>query len=157
MRKYIVLLTLIVFSSSSAYAINLIGRTGIGYSNQFVSDLDAISFKFQRSRDLAYGAMLAVDGDSDYVNYGIGLKLFKYIFDEPHLNFYAAGLLGLLEKDDESGYQFDGTLGSEFHVPGIESIGFSFEFGFSVNKLGDSTNVQTVGYNFFSAAVHFYL
>ncbi|MCB9092808.1 MAG: hypothetical protein H6621_04105 [Halobacteriovoraceae bacterium] len=156
MRKILLILTLSTLSTAS-FAVNMMGRTGIGYSNQLISDLDALSFKVQKSRDLAYGALLAIDGDDENIDYGLGVKIYKYIFDEPQLNFYGAALIGLIQRDDESGFQVDGTLGSEFHIPGIESVGFSFEFGISVNKLDSSTRVQTVGYNFFSAAVHFYL
>jgi hypothetical protein len=48
------------------------------------------------------------------------------------------------------------TLGTEFSFEGLESIGFSFEFGISINKL-DDVRIQTTGNNFVTAGVHFYL
>ncbi len=156
MHKLIFFVTLFLFSFSS-HAINMMGRTGLGFSSQLKGDLTGLSFKFQKTRDIAYGAIVAINSDDNNVDYGLGGKMYKLIFDEPHLNFFASGLLAALRTNDESGFQVDGTMGSEFHIPGIESIGFSFEFGFSINRLNSSTNIETVGYNFLSAAVHFYL
>lgn len=155
MKKFILLCGILI--SSQTFAINMLGRIGIGYSSQFIGNLHALSFKVQKSKDMAYGAMVAIDGNDNSVDYGLGGKLYRTIFDEPHLNFYAAGLVAALRRNDQSGFQVDGTLGSEFHIPGIESIGFSFEFGISINKLNSSTSVSTVGYNFLNAAIHFYL
>lgn len=140
-----------------SYALNLIGRMGIGMSNQLISDISSISFKVHRSRKTAMGAVIGIDANSDSMDYGAGLKIYRLIFDEPHLNFFGSGLIALINVDDKSGYQGDLTLGTEFHIPGIESIGFSFEFGVSINKLDDSTHFQTVGYNFIVAGVHFYI
>ena len=57
---------------------------------------------------------------------------------------------------DESGFQFDLTFGSEFHFTGLNSLGFSFEFGISMNKM-DTFIVETVGHHFITAGIHFYL
>lgn len=148
---------LLLFYSSTTSALNLTGRLGMGMSNQFAHDLPAISFKVQNSNSSAYGGMIALDSNSNNTDYGIGLKGYRILFDEPHLNFYFAGLVGLLKKNDISGYQIDGTMGSEFHIPGLESIGFSFEFGLSFNKVNDVRHFETSGYHFVAAAVHFYL
>ena len=106
------------------------------------------------------GAMFGLKSGDD-TNYAAGLKLFRIIYDEPQLNFYLAGLGGIYNYQDgsetESGYQFDGTFGTEFHLQGLESVGFSFEFGLSFNKFNGTTNFETVGYDILTAAVHFYL
>jgi len=59
-------------------------------------------------------------------------------------------------NSSESGFQVDVTLGSEFSFRGLESLGFSLEFGVSLNKLSDFV-VETVGNNYLVSAVHFYL
>ncbi len=146
-----------LFLPYSAQALNLMGRLGVGMSNQFVSDMPALSFKVQNGSASAFGGLIALDSNSNNADYGIGLKAYRLLFDEPHLNFYLAGLGALLKKDDKSGYQIDGTMGSEFHIPGLESIGFSFEFGISFNKINDVRHIETTGYNFVTAAIHFYL
>ena len=60
-------------------------------------------------------------------------------------------------EETENGYQVDGTLGSEFSFQGLESLGFSFEFGISFNKYQGESRIQTIGVNFIQSAIHFYL
>ena len=156
-KLYLQLAVLFLLLSSGAQALNLTGRLGMGLSNQLANDLPAISFKVQNSGSTAYGGLVAIDSNTDYTDYGFGLKGYRLLFDEPHLNFYFAGMAALLKKNDKSGYQIDGTMGSEFHIPGLESIGFSFEFGLSLNKVNDVRHFETTGYQFVTAAVHFYL
>jgi len=57
----------------------------------------------------------------------------------------------------EQGYQVDGLFGTEFSFQGMESVGFSFEFGLGMYKYQDETHIATVGYNVVRSAVHFYL
>lgn len=157
------LLTLIIFalislnSKASVHA----GRLGLGYSNQFVNNLPAVSFKLQKSPVMALGGMLAYSNEDVGGGYGAGLKIYRLIFDEPFLNFYGSILGALVKKNisttrSESGFQFDFTFGSEFTFRGIESIGFSFEFGVSLNKVEDLV-IETTGNSFITAGVHFYL
>jgi hypothetical protein len=94
--------------------------------------------------------------------YGAGVKFYRIIYDEPQLNFYLAGLLASQNYLDDNrtvnGFQMDGTLGTEFHFSGLESIGFSFEFGFSARSVAPGgTSFQTLGDQMLTAAVHFYL
>ena len=70
---------------------------------------------------------------------------------------FLAALSEVVNNQTESGFQIDGTFGSEFHFAGIESLGFSMEFGISVNTLGSDTDISTMGSSFLKAAVHFYL
>lgn len=139
------------------------GRLGVGLSNQLARTLDApaISMKFQQSRAMSLGGMFAMDND-DQGGYGAGVKLYRHLFEEPQLHFYAAAMAAYVQKkqlfgeSDLNGFQVDLTLGSEFSFTGLQSLGFSFEFGLSMNKLDDFT-VQIVGDHIVHAAVHFYL
>ena len=140
-----------------SHALNLLGRLGLGFSNQLANNLPALSFKVQNSKATAYGGLLAVDSNDQSTDYGLGLKFYRLLFDEPHLNFFASAMGALLKKNDLSGHQIDGTLGSEFHIPGLESIGFSLEFGLSWNKVNDEKHLETTGLSFINAGVHFYL
>lgn len=147
---------LITIFCADAKAYSLIGRLGMGTTNQLVGDMQAISIKVQRSRNTAFGAVMGLSSGTT-TDYGFGVKLYRIIYDEPQLNFFAAGLLALLSQNDNSGFQADATFGTEFHIQGIESIGFSFEFGASLNKLDDDTTFETVGHSIVKAAIHFYL
>lgn len=141
---------------------NLSGRLGIGLTNQVVTGIDAISFKLQRNRGSALGALVGLDSSSDQSNYAAGLKGYKIIYDEPQLNFYST-LSGIAftfqdaEDDTESGYQIEAAFGTEFAFQGLESVGFSFEFGVGVIKEDGAAAVKTIGHNVIASAVHFYL
>jgi hypothetical protein len=154
---YFITLLFTTLYGNSVSALNLTGRLGMGMSNQFANGLPAISFKVQNSSSSAYGGLVALDSNTDNTDFGLGVKGYRLLFDEPHLNFFLAGMAGMLKKNDISGYQIDGTMGSEFHIPGLESIGFSFEFGLSFNKVENVRHFETAGYQFVTAAVHFYL
>lgn len=146
-------------------AADLRGRMGIGFSNQLANDLPAISLKVQQSKTFALGGLVGFKSDEDNTLYGVGLRFYRIIFDEPQLNFYLAGLVATQSYLDpatdstKSGYQVDGTLGTEFHFSGLESIGFSFEFGISARNTDPEggSSFQTLGDHFLKAAVHFYL
>jgi hypothetical protein len=160
--KFLVFFFLIL--PTICWGADLRGRMGLGMSNQLANDVPAISLKVQQSKTFAMGAVLGFKSDQDNTLYGAGIKLYRIIFDEPQLNFYLGGLLATenyLTGDSkvESGYQVDGTMGTEFHFAGLESLGFSLEFGLSVRKAEEDSGstFQTLGDNFLKAAVHFYL
>lgn len=161
-KRILLLVTFLFVFASSTFAIDRTGRLGLGFSNQFKSDIPAISFKIQKSKSTALGALLAFDTETSSGGWGAGVKLFRNIFEEPQLNFYGAMLGGLINKKQgagnaaKTGFQLDLTLGSEFSFAGLASLGFSFEFGVSFNKVNDF-RVQTVGDSFIVAAAHFYL
>ena len=146
------------------WAADLRGRLGVGMTNQLANDVPAISLKIQQSKTFAVGGLVGFKSDEDATLYGAGVKFYRIIFDEPQLNFYFAGLFASEsyldeQKKSQTGFQIDGTLGSEFHFQGLESLGFSLEFGVSVRKADETggTSFQTLGDNFLKAAVHFYL
>jgi hypothetical protein len=162
MKQFFILL--LALCPTLLMAADLRGRMGIGFSNQLANNLPAISLKVQQSKTFAIGGLVGFKSDEDHTLYGAGVKFYRIIFDEPQLNFYLAGLLATGNYVDsetdktKSGYQVDGTLGTEFHFQGLESIGFSFEFGVSArNTANGGSGFQTLGDNFLKAAVHFYL
>lgn len=146
-----------------AFGADLRGRLGIGATNQLANGLPALSLKIQQSKTFALGGLLGFRSNQDNTIYGTGIKFYRIIFDEPQLNFYLAGLFAhqsYLDGDKvKTGYQADGTLGSEFHFAGLESIGFSFEFGISARNTdpGPGNSIQTLGDHLIRAGVHFYL
>lgn len=160
-----ILLLILLVTGINAHAIDLRGRLGVGATNQLANDLPALSLKLQQSKSFALGGLLGLKSDQDHTLYGVGIKFYRIIFDEPLLNFYLAGLFATQNYWDDqkektkTGFQVDATLGSEFHFQGIESLGFSVEFGFSARDVGKSegTSFETLGDNFIKAAIHFYL
>jgi hypothetical protein len=153
---------LFVLFSLSSYAMPLAGRLGVGMTNQVVTGIDSLSVKLQRNRSIAVSGIFGLDSSNESSNYALGIKVFRLIYDEPQLNFFSSlSAIGFTYLDEnektESGYQVDATFGSEFTFQGLESIGFSFEFGIGMNRYLNKTTVKTVGHNMFMSAVHFYL
>lgn len=160
--KQILTILLFLFSIQT-FGADLRGRMGVGASNQLANGIPAISLKIQQNKRFALGGILGFRSDQDMTLYGAGAKFYRIIFDEPQLNFYLAGLFATENYLDGSkmktGFQVDGTLGTEFHLQGLESLGFSFEFGLSAREAdGDGgTSFETLGDNIIKAAIHFYL
>jgi len=143
-----------------ALATERIGRMGVGFTNQLKNDIPAVSFKLQKSKSFAFGGLLGIN-TSDTGGWAAGLKGYRNIFDEPYLTFYAHFMGALINKktntiQDDTGFQFDLGLGTEFSFQGLQSLGFSVEFGLSMYKIDEFT-IETTGSNFVVAAVHFYL
>lgn len=149
----------LLFSSAYAYSDERKGRLGIGFSNQLKIDVPALSVKIHQGKSFALGGLFGIN-TGDEGGYGAGLKMYNLIYDEPQLNFYLSFLGALLSDKtngaSDNGFQTDLTFGSEFSFSGLESIGFSFEFGVSINKIRE-VEVETTANHFVTAGVHFYM
>ncbi len=162
MKRILILIAFIAMRITTSQAdVNVLGRMGLGFTNQLANDMGAISFKVQRSRAVAMGVVLGFKAEDSETTFGAGVKLYRNIYEEPNLRFYMAGLLAavseVINNNKESGMQIDGTMGTEFHFNSIESVGFSFEVGVSVNTLGTGTTISTLGDKFAILSAHFYL
>lgn len=157
--KSILILFLFTLSFHSM-AFDKIGRLGVGMSNQLKTNVPSLSFKMQKNRSVAFSGLASISTASEDGGFGVGLKIFRNIFDEPQCNFYFAGMGAILNtkvnSTSYSGFQFDLSFGSEFHFVGLNSIGFSFEFGASATK-AKNFSFQTLGSSFVVSGIHFYL
>ncbi len=155
------LLFLLLLGGREAYARDLQGRVGVGYNSQFAnsavdSPVPGLSVKYALSRDLAVEAVVGMRTSSP-TNTVSGVKLFKNLFIETNLNFYMALGGAVLAANGNSGVELIGTLGAEFFIPGLESLGFSFEAGGGLHNLtNDSFSFRTLGASFVDAGMHFY-
>lgn len=154
-----------LFFGRWAHGRELQGRLGLGFNTQFsnLSTSDpvglkrpaGISMKYGFTRDIALefiaGAALATP-----TNVLVGAKFFKNIFYETHLNFYATAGGALLVVDGTTGFEFQGGVGVEFFIPGIDSLGFSTEVGISAGNPGGTLLVRTLGLSFLNAGIRFY-
>ncbi|MGZ3692401.1 MAG: hypothetical protein ACXVLQ_06740 [Bacteriovorax sp.] len=159
-KTHLLVFSLLLLLSAPSMAFDKVNRLGLGMSNQLKNDFPALSFKMQKNRSFAVGGLFGISSNPDNGGYGVGLKVYRNLFDEPQLNFYFAGMGALIDnkvnRTNYSGFQFDLSLGSEFHFTGLNSLGFSFEFGASAFKKKDFV-FQTLGNNFIVSAIHFYL
>ena len=158
--RLMVLVVLAAFHSKTAEARDLSGRLGLGFNNQFMPSQSAgpgaISFRYALARDLGTELVLGVDTEGDRSTIA-GLKLMKNVFLETNLNFYFALGVGYAQSQGDSGIEFLGTFGTQFFIPGLESIGFSTEAGFAGDTVGGGMSFRTLGVSFVNAGIHFYL
>ncbi|MCB9061784.1 MAG: hypothetical protein H6622_09705 [Halobacteriovoraceae bacterium] len=162
MKQFLIMaiITLTYIITPCTYAdVDHTGKLGIGLTDQLANGLDGLSFKIRKSRSTAFGGVLGLSTKEIGGGIGAGLKFYRYLIEEPYLNFYTSAFAAFITRktaiETQTGFQVDITLGSEFHFPSLESIGFSFEFGASMNKL-DEFVFETVGKSFVSAGIHFY-
>jgi hypothetical protein len=145
---------------SSAHARDLQGRLGLGYNAEFANfnmthGVPAVSLKYAITRDLAMEGVVGVATTSPG-NTVTAAKFFKNLFFETNLNFYTMVGGGIITANSKSGSQFIGGFGTEFFIPGIESLGFSMETGGSFDNVTGSFVFKTLGVSFLNAGMHFY-
>ena len=154
------LLALLLLGGPAAHARELTGRLGLGYNGQFANTnvsggVPAIALKYGFSRDIAAEAIVAASTTSPS-NSAFGVKFFKNLFFETNLNFYFMLGGGLVTGGGSSGAQFMSGFGTEFFIPGLESVGWSMELGGSFDNLSGSFALKTMGVSFLNAGMRFY-
>lgn len=159
MRHQILISLLVFLFTLPSFATDRRGHLGVGFNNQLKNDLTSLSIKFQGSRTFAFETLAGFKSGADG-GYGLGIKVYRILFDEPQLNFYLGTLVALEQKKSagvsKSGFQFDLTFGSEFHFAGLHSLALSIDFGASIYKF-DELTIETTASGFVSAAIRFYL
>ena len=154
----------LLFFSPVAEAKDLTNRLGIGYKNQFSVDLPGIAAQYYPSPELGLAAVLGVDTESDHSKFGFMAKIMKVVFQEDNLNFYMGAGAGLLSEEvtvagtstNESGFELMGMVGCEFFLPGLESLGFSFEAGAGITSVSSGVRFRTFGDSPLRAGMTFY-
>lgn len=145
----------------SAHARDLQGRMGLGYNAQFANyresggTVPAIALKYGFTKDIAIEGVLGI-ATTKPGNSVIGVKLFKNLFFETNLNFYYMLAAGLVAANNKSGTDFQSGFGSEFFIPGLESIGLSMEVGAEITNITGSFVFRTLGASFLHAGMRFY-
>lgn len=161
MRFILEIIVLLCGFSGITQARERTGRLGVGMSNQLINEIPAISFKLQRSPSFAFGLLAGLDTEKEDGGAGAGFKVYRILFEEPNLNFYVSALGAFISDKvlgtSYSGFQVDLGAGTEFNFSAVESLGFSVEFGLSMNKLKHDFRFQTMGHSMVVAGVHFYL
>lgn len=154
---------LFLLLTSPAQAKELVGRVGLGYNAQFANTaltngVPAISVKY----GLAPRAMIEAVGGFYSGSDGSGVAALKYlqtIHAESYANFYFLLGGGYVSANHRTGTEWIGGLGGEFFIPGVDSVGLSFEAGMSLENLTSTSGsyvLKTFGISFIQAGMHFY-
>jgi hypothetical protein len=157
MRKAILILFLF---GSFAEAKDLTHRLGIGYSSATSLDLPSVAAKYHVSPTIALGTSLGVDTLKNESRFALSLRLYRTIFVEEHLNFYGgAGVSSIqheLDGNNNSGFELAGFFGVEFFLPGLDSLGVSFDAGIGVASDTTGTRFRTIADHPLKAGMIFY-
>lgn len=161
------ILFLLVFSASllgatSASAMDLANRLGVGYSNQFDNDVDlpAITARYYPNARTGFSLAVGVNTKDQYSRFGVLGKLYRIVFAENNMNFYVGGGAGMLSVEtagnNNSGFLLMGFLGGEFFFAGLENLGFTFEAGVGIRSDSDGTLFRTIGDHPLRGGIIFY-
>jgi hypothetical protein len=158
--KVLVIVGFQLFASSIAGAKDMSQRLGVGFKNQFASDLPGIAAQYWPSADLGLSATVGIDTQTNNSKFGGMLKLYRVIYDEQNLNFYMGAGAGLLSQEtagrNESGFEVQAFTGVEFFLHGLENLGFSFETGIAITSMSSATRFRTFGDSPVRAGMTFY-
>lgn len=160
------LLTFIFILPSFCFAKDLNHRLGVGYAEQTGVEVPSLRAKYFLQPDLALSADVGIQtGDKDSA-FGLLVKIYKTIFPEDNLNFYFGGGVGLISQKisaahggsgkNDSGFSLTAFAGTEFFIPGIDSVGISFEAGVGVVSIRSDTNFRTIADSPIKAGMVFY-
>jgi hypothetical protein len=162
MRRSSLILLLIglVLFTSPGYAKDLASRLGIGYSDQFSTDLPSMKVKYYPSNDIAFSAALGTDTLKDRSKFGLSARMYKTIFSEENLIFYGGLGGGILSVEHggkaDSGFELAGFFGAEFFIPGLDNLGISFDAGLGVTSVSTGVRFRTVADHPLRAGIIFY-
>ncbi len=160
-------LTVIIFivtqlvTSPECVARDLHGRLGLGYNGQFAvsqsqNGVPAISVRYgltsRTQVELIAGFYSGTNGS------GItAAKLMQTIHPETYMNFYYLIGGGAVNSGTHSGSEWIGGFGTEFFIPGVDSVGIAFEAGLDYENITSTSFVlKTFGLSFYNVGMHFY-
>ena len=145
---------------ASVMAKDLSSRLGVGYKDQFYTSTPSIAVQYYPGPSLGFSLALGVDTQESNSRFGLMAKLYRVIFQEDNMNFYMGSGAGLLSEEvnnkNQSGFELNGFVGAEFFLPGLESLGFSFEAGVAVTSVSSQVRFRTFGDSPLRAGMIFY-
>lgn len=144
----------------AAQAKDLASRLGIGFRNTLVTtELPSVATIYYPSPDIGLVASLGVDTQEQNSMFALAGGIRRIIFKEDNMNFFGAGQAAIVNQEvaaeKDSGFEMAATVGGEFFIPGLESLGFNFETGMGVTTV-KKTRFRTLGESFATAGMIFY-
>jgi hypothetical protein len=150
------------FFGSSVFAKDLSQRMGVGYSDQWGinSSMPSLSVRYYPNQQYGVQGSVGVDTQQNHNRFGASAKFIKLVFREDNMNFYIAAMGGLVSRESSgstsSGLDAAALFGGEFFLPGLESLGFSFEAGAGITSVSSSMRFRTIGDSPLRAGMFFY-
>lgn len=153
------MLIALLLSLPTAEAKDLRSRFGVGFHQQFGSTT-ALSFRYglpmpKPTQNVQVEADFGLDlAAAEPGVFFAGGRLLYTVVAEDNLNLYLGAGAGYAGAGDKGFLRLQPAVGAEFFLFGVENLGFSVEWGVSVD-LAEEWAVQTVG-TAPNAAVHYY-
>jgi hypothetical protein len=146
--------------TSSAEAKDLTSRLGLGFKDQSSIGLPSIALQYWPGADLGLSASIGLDTQTGSSKFSAMAKIYRVIFPEDNLNFYMGAGAGVLSVEttgnNQSGFELMGFAGVELFIPGLESVGWSFEVGTAIKSISSGTQFRTFGDSPIRAGAVFY-
>lgn len=149
----------VMLASMGASAKDLTNRLGVGFRNSYAIDLPAAAVSYYPNQDFGVIGALGMDTQTDNSKFAITGGVRRLIFREENMNFFMGGQLSMVSQqvsgDTNSGFDLGGLVGSEFFLPGLDSLGFNLETGVGVTNV-KNIRFRTFGDTFLRAGIFFY-
>lgn len=156
----LVLLSGLTVLAAVAQAKDLTSRLGVGYRNSLVTmSLPSVAAFYYPSPDTGVVGSLGVDTEDNNSKFAFAGAVRRIIFKEDHMNFFGGGQVAIVNQETtatkDSGFELAATVGGEFFLPGLDSLGFNFETGMGITTV-KKTRFRTMGDSFLNAGIAFY-
>jgi hypothetical protein len=152
-------LSTLVGFSPRAEAKDMRQRLGIGVKNNSSFDLPSLAAVYWAANEIAFTGGIGMDTQKDNSKLSLSAGVRRMIFFEDHLNFYFGGNLAMINyevaSDKQSGWELSALFGTEFFLPGLDNLGFTFEGGAGVISMRE-VRFRTVADNPLRAGIIFY-
>lgn len=139
---------------------DLTNRLGVGYSDQFGESLPSLAVRYYPNPNMGLSASLGIDTRKDNSRFGFMARVHRVVFMEDHMNFYMGAGVGILSVETagstSSGFEVSGFFGSEFFLPGLDSLALMFEAGMGVTSVTSEIRFRTIGDSPIRAGMVFY-
>jgi hypothetical protein len=165
MLKHFFTFVFITLMASSVFAVDLANRLGLGYSQQIgATEVPLITAHYYPNSRFGLSGGVGIDTKKDESKFAALLKAHRIIFTENQMNFYMGGAVGYSNHElmtgttveDRSNFEMMALIGGEFFFTGLDSLGFSFETGISVQTGDGGSRFRTIGDHPFRAGIVFY-
>lgn len=138
----------------------LTSRLGVGYKNQFSVDLPSLAAQYYPNNEIGLSGTLGLATGNDNSKFGLMFRIHRIVFPEERMNFYMGAGAGLLSSKvgttNDSGFELQGFVGGEFFLPGLDSLGISFEAGVGIVSVSSGVTFRTMGDSPLRAGMIFY-
>jgi hypothetical protein len=155
-------LVLLGLASQVGWAKDLSERLGVGYTNDYgISNTPSVAVRYYPNQQYGVQASIGVDTETGNSRFGAEARFIKNVFHEDNMNFYVAAGGGLVSKEaanstTSSGVDVAAVFGGEFFIPGLDSLGFSFEAGAGLTSISSEMRFRTIGDSPLNAGIFFY-